>query len=48
MPFLSRRPFTLGAAGLAATALLPSRAFAQGATRSVTTSLGTYDIPANP
>ena len=48
MPILSRRAFTLGAAGLAATALLTSRAFAQGATRSVTTSLGTYDIPASP
>lgn len=48
MPLISRRAFTLGSAGLAAASLLPSRAFAQGATRSVTTSLGTYDIPANP
>lgn len=48
MPILSRRAFTLGAAGLAATAMLSSRAFAQSATRSVTTSLGTYDIPASP
>ena len=46
--FLSRRAFTLGTAGLAASTLIPRSAFAQGATRSVTTSLGTYDIPANP
>lgn len=49
MPILSRRAFTLGTASLAAAGLLlPNRAFAQGATRSVTTSLGTYDIPVTP
>lgn len=49
MPLLSRRAFTLGTASLAAAGfILPSRAFAQGETRSVTTSLGTYDIPAKP
>lgn len=43
----TRRQFGLG---LGATmALAPfSRAFAQGETRSVTTWIGTYDIPANP
>ena len=46
--FLSRRAFTLGTAGLAASTLIPRSAFAQAATRSVTTSLGTYDIPASP
>ncbi len=46
---LSRRAFTVGTASLAATSLLlPQRAFAQGEMRSVTTSLGTYDIPALP
>lgn len=44
---LNRRAFTLGTAGLAASAALPSRAFAQQ-TRSVTTRLGTYDIPVLP
>ena len=45
---LNRRAFTLGTAGLALGGLLPGRAFAQDATRSVTTALGTYDIPAKP
>lgn len=48
MSRLSRRAFALGTAGLVAASLLPSRAFAQGAMRNVTTSLGTYDIPARP
>lgn len=49
MNVLSRRAFALGSASLAAAGLLlPARAFAQGETRSVTTSLGTYDIPAKP
>lgn len=49
MTILSRRAFALGSATLAtAGLLLPARAFEQGETRSVTTSLGTYDIPANP
>lgn len=47
MSIISRRAFTLGGASLAvASALTPARA--QSSTRSVTTSLGTYDIPANP
>lgn len=44
---LSRRAFGTGAAGLAFTGILPRAAFAQE-TRSVTTVLGTYDIPADP
>jgi iron complex transport system substrate-binding protein len=48
MPLLSRRSFTLGTIGLAGASLLPTRAFAQNEMRSVTTSLGTYDIPAKP
>lgn len=44
---LSRRAFGAGTAGLALAGLLPKAAFAQE-TRSVTTVLGTYDIPANP
>ncbi|RYE10941.1 MAG: ABC transporter substrate-binding protein [Hyphomicrobiales bacterium] len=48
MTLLSRRAFTLGTAGLAAATLLPRTAFAQGTTRTVTTPLGTYDIPASP
>lgn len=48
MTFLTRRAFALGTIGLAGMSLLPTRAFAQGEMRSVTTSLGTYDIPANP
>lgn len=44
---LSRRAFGAGTAGLALAGLLPRAAFAQE-TRSVTTVLGTYDIPANP
>lgn len=47
MSIISRRAFTLGGASFAvASALTPARA--QSSTRSVTTSLGTYDIPANP
>lgn len=48
MTFLTRRAFALGTIGLAGMSLLPTRAFAQGEMRSVTTSLGTYDIPAHP
>ena len=44
---LSRRAFGTGAAGLALAGLLPGSAFAQ-ASRSVTTVLGTYAIPADP
>jgi iron complex transport system substrate-binding protein len=44
---LSRRAFGAGAAGLAVAGLWPRTAFAQE-TRSVTTVLGTYDIPADP
>lgn len=44
---LNRRAFTLGTAGLALGAMLPTRAFAQE-TRTVTTKYGTYDIPAAP
>lgn len=45
---LSRRQFgvSLGAFGLAAT--MPRLAFAQGATKTITTSAGTYDIPLDP
>lgn len=47
MSIISRRAFALGGASFAvASALTPARA--QSSTRSVTTSLGTYDIPANP
>lgn len=45
---LNRRSFALGTAGLALASMLPSRAFAQGDVRSVTTIYGTYDIPAAP
>jgi iron complex transport system substrate-binding protein len=45
---LNRRAFALGTAGIALASLLPGRAFAQGETRSVTTSFGTYDIPVAP
>lgn len=48
MSHLSRRLFTLGATALSATSFFAPCAFAQGATRTVTTSLGTYEIPANP
>lgn len=48
MTLLSRRAFTLGTIGLAGASLIPGRAFAQDEMRSVTTSLGTYDIPASP
>lgn len=44
---LNRRAFGLGAAGLMLGTALPRAAFAQE-TRSVTTVLGTYDIPADP
>ncbi|MET3926823.1 ABC transporter substrate-binding protein [Devosia sp. 2618] len=44
---LNRRSFGIGAAGLALAGLVPQSAFAQE-TRSVTTALGTYDIPADP
>ena len=46
---LNRRQFTLGATTLIAGAAFGSSAQAQGAaTRSVTTTLGTYDIPVDP
>jgi iron complex transport system substrate-binding protein len=45
---LSRRHFALGGAGIVLSGLLPRAAFAQTATRSVTTKYGTYDIPADP
>ncbi|MET3923982.1 ABC transporter substrate-binding protein [Devosia sp. 2618] len=45
---LNRRQFGLGATALLAGASLPVTAFAQSATRTVTTLLGTYDIPKNP
>lgn len=45
---INRRTFGLGTAGLAISALVPSRAFAQTEMRTVTTSRGTYDIPTNP
>ena len=48
MTLLSRRAFALGSAGLAVAGLLPSPAAAQSERRRVTTSLGTYDIPARP
>lgn len=44
---LSRRAFGAGTAGLALAGLLPKAAFA-AETRSVTSVLGTYDIPADP
>lgn len=44
---LTRRGFGVGIAALAAT-LATGRTVAQSQTRSVTTSLGTYDIPAAP
>lgn len=47
MTNLTRRSFGIGAAGLTLAGLLPRSAFAQE-TRSVTSLLGTYDIPANP
>jgi iron complex transport system substrate-binding protein len=43
---LSRRAFAFGSAAFIAAA--PSLVRAQGTTRTVTTSLGTYDIPASP
>lgn len=46
MTILTRRHFTLSALALAATAAAPARA--QGATKSITTSQGTYDVPLNP
>jgi iron complex transport system substrate-binding protein len=48
LSLITRRSFVIAGAGLAATTLLTSRAAAQSSTRTVTTSLGTYDIPANP
>ena len=45
---LNRRHFTLGAAGLAASSLLPVQAFAQDAMRTVVTAAGSVDIPVNP
>ena len=43
---ITRRHFTLSAIALAAAAATPARA--QGDTKSITTSLGTYDIPLHP
>lgn len=45
---LNRRQFGLGASAALAGASLPMPAFAQGATKTVTTPLGTYDIPLEP
>lgn len=45
-PILSRRAFAAGSAGLALAGLMPRMAFAQE-TRSITTVLGTYDVPAD-
>lgn len=47
MSMISRRTFGFGAAGLLATAALPSIGHA-AETRSVTTSFGTVDIPVEP
>ena len=44
----NRRHFTLGAAGLAASSLLPVKAFAQDAMRAVVTAAGSVDIPVSP
>lgn len=47
-PFrLTRRAFGAGSAGIALAGLLPRAAFAQES-RSITTVLGTYDVPADP
>lgn len=51
MTILTRRHFTLSALALAAAAAAAAAATparAQGATKSITTSLGTYDIPLTP
>ena len=45
---LNRRAFALGTASAAVAAMLPGKAFAQAATRTVTTIYGTYEIPAAP
>jgi len=45
---LNRRQFGLGASAALVGASLPMPAFAQGATKTVTTPLGTYDIPLEP
>ena len=47
MSVLSRRSFTLSALALTAAGLAPA-ARAQSSTKSITTSLGTYDIPIEP
>ncbi|MET3926829.1 ABC transporter substrate-binding protein [Devosia sp. 2618] len=47
MSIISRRQFILGAAGLGAT-LLAGPTLAQSSVRTITTSVGTYDIPADP
>lgn len=45
---ISRRQFGLGASAVLLASGLPLPAFAQGATKTVTTPLGTYDIPLQP
>lgn len=47
---ITRRQLTMGAAALGLTSLVMPRAFAQDqdATKTITTSAGTYDIPLNP
>lgn len=45
---LTRRQFGLGASAALLGASLPAPAWAQATTKSVTTPLGTYDIPLNP
>lgn len=45
---LTRRQFGLGASAALLGASLPASAWAQQDTKSVTTPLGTYDIPLNP
>lgn len=45
---VTRRHFTLGAAALATASALPGLAFAQEGTKSVTTMLGTAEVPLEP
>jgi iron complex transport system substrate-binding protein len=45
---LNRRRFALGTAAALGSAMLLRPAFAQATTRSITTSVGTYDIPSDP